>query len=198
MERSGSGPHTARCLSGIDFDIWHPDAMAITLPPNVEVRRSERRKRSVSAHREGELIVVTVPARMSQRLAAEYATELVEKLRSREPAVLSDTDLLSRALWLRLEFLPEAPEPVAVSWSDRQKQQWGSCTPLDRTIRLSSRLMRAPQYVIDYVLVHELAHLLHSNHADEFKALERRFPELARAEAFLAGADYIGGTESDL
>lgn len=172
--------------------------MAITLPPNVEVRRSDRRKRSVSAHREGDLIVVTVPARMSQRLAAEYATELVEKLQSREPAVLSDVDLLSRALWLRLEFLPEAPEPLAVSWSERQKQQWGSCTPLDRTIRLSARLMRAPQYVIDYVLVHELAHLLHSNHGAAFRALESRFPDLGRAEAFLAGADFISGTESDL
>lgn len=172
--------------------------MALTLPPNVEVRRSDRRKRSVSAHREGELIVVTVPARMSQRLVLEYATELVQKLHSREPAVLSDDDLLSRALWLRLEFLPEAPEPVAVSWSDRQKQQWGSCTPLDRTIRVSSRLLRAPQYVIDYVLVHELAHLLHSNHGNDFRNLERRFPDLGRAEAFLAGADFIGGTENDL
>lgn len=172
--------------------------MAITLPPNVEVRRSERRKRSVSAHREGDLIVVTVPARMSNKLAAEYATELVERLQKREPNVLSDTDLVARALWLRLEFMPEAPEPVAVSWSDRQKQQWGSCTPLDRTIRISSRLQRAPQYVIDYVLVHELAHLLHSDHGTAFRTLEQRYPDINRAEAFLAGADFAGGTNSDL
>lgn len=172
--------------------------MNAPLPPQVEVRRSARRKRSVSAHREGELIVITAPERMSNRLVAEYASELVERLRKREKDPLSDSELLTRASWLRMEFIPEAPEPASVNWSPRQQHQWGSCTPLDRTIRISSRLQRAPQYVIDYVLVHELAHLLRSDHGPEFSALERRFPDVAQAEAFLAGADFGAGTVSDL
>lgn len=170
----------------------------MSLPPNVEVRRSARRKRSVSAHREGEVIVITAPERMSNRLVAEYAEELVARLGRREKVPLSDTELLTRALWLRLEFIPESPEPSSVNWSSRQQQQWGSCTPLDRTIRISARLQRAPQYVIDYVLVHELAHLLRSDHGPEFAKLEGRFPDLEKAEAFLAGADFGSGTVSDL
>lgn len=166
--------------------------------PSVEVRRSARRKRTVSAHREGETIVITAPERMSQRMVTQYADELIARLRKREGDPLSDVDLLARALWLRLEFMPEAPEPVAVNWSERQHRQWGSCTPLDRSIRISSRLKRAPQYVIDYVLVHELAHLLHSNHGPEFSRLERRYPDLGRAEAFLAGADFAAGSTTDL
>lgn len=166
--------------------------------PNIEVRRSSRRKRTVSAHREGETIVITAPERMSQRLVSEYANELVERLRKREGATLSDDELLARALWLRMEFIPEAPEPSTVNWSNRQQRQWGSCTPLDRSIRISSRLSRAPQYVIDYVLVHELAHLLHANHGTEFSALERRYPDIGRAEAFLAGADFAAGSTTDL
>ena len=166
--------------------------------PNIEVRRSSRRKRTVSAHREGETIVITAPERMSQRLVSEYANELVERLRKREGATLSDDELLARALWLRMEFMPEAPEPSTVNWSNRQQRQWGSCTPLDRSIRISSRLSRAPQYVIDYVLVHELAHLLHANHGTEFSALERRYPDIGRAEAFLAGADFAAGSTTDL
>lgn len=166
--------------------------------PNIEVRRSSRRKRTVSAHREGETIVITAPERMSQRLVSEYANELVERLRKREGATLSDDELLARALWLRMEFIPEAPEPSTVNWSNRQQRQWGSCTPLDRSIRISSRLSRAPQYVIDYVLVHELAHLLHANHGAEFSALERRYPDIGRAEAFLAGADFAAGSTTDL
>ena len=166
--------------------------------PNIEVRRSARRKRTVSAHREGETIVITAPERMSQRLVSEYANELVERLRKREGATLSDDELLARALWLRMEFMPEAPEPSTVNWSNRQQRQWGSCTPLDRSIRISSRLSRAPQYVIDYVLVHELAHLLHANHGTEFSALERRYPDIGRAEAFLAGADFAAGSTTDL
>lgn len=131
-------------------------------------------------------------------MVAEYAEELVERLRKREKAPLSDTDLLTRALWLRLEFVPEAPEPASVNWSNRQQRQWGSCTPLDGTIRISSRLQSAPQYVLDFVLVHELAHLLHSDHGPEFSALERRYPDGDRAEAFLAGVDFGSGTVSDL
>lgn len=172
--------------------------MSAPLPPQVEVRRSARRKRSVSAHREGELIVITAPERMSNRLVAEYASELVERLRKQEKDPLSDGELLTRASWLRMEFIPEAPEPISVNWSSRQQQQWGSCTPLDRTIRISARLQRAPQYVIDYVLIHELAHLLRSDHGSEFSALEARFPDRARAEAFLAGADFGSGTVNEL
>lgn len=166
--------------------------------PRIEVRRSSRRKRSVSAHREGDLIVITAPERMSNRMVAQYAEELVERLRKREKEPLSDTELLTRTLWLRLEFVPEAPEPTAVTWSERQQRQWGSCTPLDGTIRISARLRRAPQYVVDYVLVHELAHLMHSDHGKAFAAIEQRYPDLARAEAFLAGADFGAGSESAL
>lgn len=172
--------------------------MDVSLPPEVEIRRSARRKRSVSAHREGDLIVITAPERMSNRVVAEYAHELVARIAKRERAPLSDGELLTRALWLRMEFVPEAPEPVSVNWSERQQRQWGSCTPLDRSIRISARLRRAPQYVIDYVLVHELAHLLHADHGAAFSSLERRFTDVVRAEAFLAGADFIGGVSSEM
>lgn len=152
----------------------------------------------MSAHREGDLIVLSVPERMSNRLVVEYAHELVLKLQANEPLVPTDAELLARALWLRMEFIPQAPEPLGVTWSDRQKQQWGSCTPIDRTIRISARLQRAPQYVQDYVIVHELAHLLEPNHGAAFAALEARYPERQRAEAFLAGADFASGTETVL
>ena len=172
--------------------------MSAALPPDVEVRRSARRKRTVSAHREGERIVITAPERMSQRMIVEYAEELIIRLRRRERDPMSDTELLTRASWLRMEFVPEAPEPTAVNWSTRQQRQWGSCTPLDRTIRISARLQRAPQYVIDYVLVHELAHLVHADHGPAFSTLERRYPEIERAEAFLAGADFGAGSSTEL
>lgn len=167
-------------------------------PPGerLEVRRSSRRKKTISVHREGDTIVVNAPARMSNADVDRYARELIARLQKREKAPKSDVDLLTRALWLRMEFLPEAPEPTAVRWAS-QETRWGSCSTLERTIRISSQLQRAPQYVVDAIIVHELAHLLRADHGPEFKRLLARYPDNARADAFLAGMAYSKGVPND-
>lgn len=162
----------------------------------IEVRRSARRKKSIAVHREGDVFVVSAPQWMSKTEVERHARDLVERLRSREPAQVSDVELLTRALWLRLEFLPEAPEPTAVRWAT-QERRWGSCSSVDRSIRVSSQLRRAPQYVIDAIVVHELAHLLRADHGTEFKRLIARYPENARADAFLAGMSFAKGLPND-
>jgi predicted metal-dependent hydrolase len=82
-----------------------------------------------------------------------------------------------------------------VRWSTRQLARWGSCTAADGSIRISARLQGAPQYVIDAVLVHELAHLLHSEHSREFYELANRFPRQRDADLFLKGLSFgIAGT----
>ena len=162
----------------------------------LEVRRSVRRKKTISVHREGDVIVVNAPARMSNAEVDRYARELIARLRKRETAPKSDTDLLTRALWLRMEFLPEAPEPTAVRWA-AQETRWGSCTTLERTIRISSQLRRAPQYVVDAIIVHELAHLLRADHGPEFKQLLARYPDNARADTFLAGMAFSKGVPNE-
>lgn len=162
----------------------------------IEVRRSSRRKKSIAVHREGEVFVVSAPQWMSRAEIDRHALELIERLRRREPSVLSDVDLLTRALWLRLEFLPEAPEPASVRWA-AQERRWGSCSSVDRSIRISSQLQQAPQYVVDAIVVHELAHLLRADHGAEFKRLIARYPDNARADAFLAGMSYAKGLPNE-
>lgn len=162
----------------------------------IEVRRSARRKRTVSAHREGDRIIISAPERMSRTELERHTRDLVARIERRVNAVPADADLFARALALRAELLPEAPEPHRVEWSERQERRWGSCTPLDRSIRVSARLRRAPGYVLDYVLVHELAHLLELHHGPAFTALEQRFADHARARAFLEGADFAKGESS--
>lgn len=161
-----------------------------------EVRRSSRRKKSIAVHREGDVYVVSAPTWMPTADVDRHAAELVARLQRREPKRRSDADLLAHALWLRMEFLPEAPEPAAVRWAT-QGSRWGSCTSVDRSIRISSHLERAPQYVIDAVIVHELAHLLRSDHGDEFRRLISRYPENARADAFLAGLSFAKGLPNE-
>lgn len=166
-------------------------ASVVSVPPVIEIRRSSRRRRTVSAHREGDHFVVLVPARMSAAHVAQYAEELVGRLEARERrAVPSDDELMRRATGLSRRWLPGAPQPSSVRWVTNQNQRWGSCTPIDRTIRLSHRLRGMPAFVVDYVLLHELAHLLVPGHGADFEALLAPYPRLREAQAFLDGVDF--------
>ena len=82
---------------------------------------------------------------------------------------------------------------MSVTWSTRQRHRWGSCTPARRTIRLSAQLRGMPDWVVEAVLVHEVAHLLESGHGPRFQRLVARHPRYAEAMAFLAGVTYAQG-----
>src|SRR5512147_2222922 len=156
--------------------------------PDVEVRRSKRRRRTVSAYRDGDRIVVMIPASLSRAEEAEWVETMVARLekseRRRRP---TDEVLLQRALGLSDRYLGGLATPESVRWVENQKSRWGSCTPGDRTIRLSARLRGMPPWVIDYVLVHELAHLLEPGHDARFWAWVDRYPQAERAKGYLLG-----------
>jgi predicted metal-dependent hydrolase len=156
--------------------------------PEVEVRRSKRRRRTVSAYRDGDRIVVMIPASLSRKEEAAWVQTMVARLeRSELRRRPSDEALLQRALGLNDRYLGGLATPESVRWVENQKSRWGSCTPSDRTIRLSARLQGMPPWVIDYVLVHELAHLLESGHDQRFWAWVNRYPKAERAKGYLQG-----------
>jgi len=129
--------------------------------PQVEVRRSRRRRRTVSAYRDGDRVIVMIPATMSRAEEAEWITRMVARLDRRAKRVKrSDEDLLRRAHQLSRELFDGRAVAGSVAWVTNQNTRWGSCTPGDGSIRLSHRLRSMPTWVQDYVLVHELAHLL--------------------------------------
>src|SRR3954454_3232598 len=84
----------------------------------VEVRRSARRRRTVSAYREGEKIVVVVPARLSKADEQRLVSELVEKITRREASLArsgprrGDTALMTRARELSTQYLDGRPQPA--------------------------------------------------------------------------------------
>ena len=154
----------------------------------VEVRRSKRRRRTVSAYRDGDRIVVLIPASFSKRDEAEWVRAMVAKVeRAEQRARLTDDGLLQRALTLSDEHLGGLATPVSVRWVSNQNSRWGSCTPGDRSIRLSERLQSMPRWVVDYVIVHELAHLLEPRHDAAFWAWVDRYPQAERAKGYLLG-----------
>jgi predicted metal-dependent hydrolase len=166
--------------------------------PLVEVRRSARRKRTVTAYRERDTIVVLIPQRMSKADERAYVDDLVEKLLAREARVRpprGDAALATRAAELASTILGPVlgypPEPTEVRWVTNQQHRWGSCTPGTRVIRLSHRLQPMPSWVVDYVLLHELAHLVEPTHSRRFWALVDRYPQAEKAKGYLDG--YLAG-----
>ena len=158
----------------------------------VEVRRSKRAKRNVTAHRDNEKTVVTVPTRMAKRDIADYVNELVTRLDDRDERSTSQALLEQRARQLSKQYLAQDLfethfVPVSIRWVTNQNARWGSCTPSEGTIRLSHRMVRMPTYVIDSVIIHELIHLLIADHSEDFYELMNKYPDQERAKAYLDG-----------
>jgi predicted metal-dependent hydrolase len=160
--------------------------------PTVEVRRSARRRRTVSAYRDGDVTVVLIPARFSKAEERRWVAEMVARLQAREARRQrgprrSDEALLARARQLSSTVFEGEARPSSVRWVSNMASRWGSCTPMDGTIRVSGRLRDMPSWVLDYVLVHELAHLLVPGHGTDFWELVARYPRSERARGYLEG-----------
>jgi len=151
----------------------------------IELVRGTRRRKHVEAVLVGDRLRVSFPRWMSLAEAQEVAEELAERMRRRvDPSFI---DVAARARRLAREY--GFPRPRQVKWVDNQGQRWGSCTPDDRSVRVSSRLAAFPAWVLDYVLVHELAHFLVHHHGPAHDDLVNRYPLAERARGFLIAKD---------
>ncbi|HET7682234.1 MAG TPA: SprT-like domain-containing protein [Marmoricola sp.] len=158
------------------------------MQPQVEVRRSSRRKRTVSAYRADGKVIVLIPARFSKAEEEQWVRDMLDRLdRRQQRGRRSDDQLMARARELNDEFLLGKAVPASVRWVDNMTQRWGSCTTTTGTIRLSDRLRDMPAWVVDYVLLHELAHLLEPGHNKRFWHWVDRYPRAERAKGYLEG-----------
>jgi len=162
--------------------------------PRIEVRRSPRRRSTVTVFREGGKLVAVAPSRLSQRAVEEIVPGLVEKFLSREreraiPSAPGDLTRRAQGLFARYvsPVVTESLPAFRVRWVTNQNRRWGSCTPTDATIRLSDRLQPLPAWVVDYVLLHEVLHLIEYGHTRRFRTLLNRYPLAERARGYLEG-----------
>ena len=147
----------------------------------VSVLRSARRRKTVSARLVDGVLEVRVPAWMSAEEEARHVATMVGRFERRADTDAIDVEKRARELARRYDL----PQPTSVRWVDNQTSRWGSCTPTDGTIRISSRLAPWPRWVLDFVLVHELAHLAVPSHGPAFHELVGRYPLAERATGFL-------------
>lgn len=155
------------------------DTTSAVLP--VEIVRSARRKKTVQARVVDGVLRVHVPADLSDEEERHWVATMQERIERKRTA--GRIDLRRRAR--RLATAHGLPMPASVDWSERQRTLWGSCTPSQGTIRIATRLAGFPPWVIDYVLVHELAHLVERNHSPRFWELVSRYGLAERARGYL-------------
>jgi predicted metal-dependent hydrolase len=158
-------------------------AAAPVVPPTPEVRviRSDKRRRTISARMVNGVMELRIPARTSVADEKKWTDEMLARLMRKKST--DQVDLMVRARALATAF--ELPIPSTIRWVTNQEQRWGSCTPVDRAIRISDKLTGTPLWVLDYVIVHELAHLRHADHSPKFWALVNRYPKTERARGYL-------------
>ena len=157
-----------------------------------EVIRSPKRRKTVQARLVNGVVQVSIPARMTKAEEEKWVTEMVGRFQRK--AATEPIDLASRAEVLGARY--GLPQPASIRWVDNQEWRWGSCTPADRSIRLSTRLAGYPGWVVDYVIVHELAHVSVAGHGPDFWALVNRYPRTERARGFLIAKGMDGEDEA--
>lgn len=162
---------------------------------DVKIIRSARRSRTISARQEGDTLVLYLPAGLSPEDEQYWVERMRAKLEQRQAGrrLNSDEALRRRADDLNREFFEGKLTIGAIRYVTNQDHRYGSCSPASGAIRVSHRLAEMPSWVLDYVLVHELAHLVQPNHSSTFWKLVNRYPLTERARGFLMAK----GLESD-
>jgi predicted metal-dependent hydrolase len=181
--RAPATSHRAPTVGPVPYTVEAPTLFQ----PHVEVRVSRRRKKTAGAHWEGDRIVVVVPSHLRGDARDQMVDELAARLRRHRPHLdASDEDLRARAVELGRHYL-DGVVPASIRWSRTQQKRWGSCTVSTGDVRISERLRVVPSWVLDAVVVHELAHILEPTHSPRFRELENRYPRQQDAECFLEG-----------
>jgi len=154
----------------------------------VQIIRSPRRRKTISASLSGNVLEVRLPEGLSPREEQDWVVQMKERVLRRVDARAqnSESDLRHRAEEVNRRWF-DGRLRYHIRWVSNQNTRWGSCTPATGQVRISRRLARMPGFVLNYVILHELAHLVHPDHSAEFWALVRRNPLTERAIGFLMG-----------
>ena len=171
------------------------DSPIRTEPFQVEVVRSKKRRRSVSAQMHGDILRVSIPSWMSKTEEATNVAEMVRRFKRK--IATQDVNLAERARILAKRYSLHTPNDI--EWAENLTSVWGLCTPSTKSIRMSTRLVGFPSWVLDYVIVHELAHLHVSGHGPDFWEITRRYEKTERAIGYLIAkaGDHENTEEND-
>lgn len=159
-----------------------------TFSPSIRIVASRRRRRTVTARLRAGVLELLVPERMPQperEMWAENMRLRIERRLRRRP--VTDEQLAGRARALNERHFGGRLRWNSVSWHDMSS--WGDCSVLSADIRIANRARSLPEWVLDYLLTHEMAHLEHGDHGPGFHEMLSRYPLTERARGYLLAID---------
>jgi len=151
-----------------------------------ELIRSSRRKKTAQAKVVDGKTRIYLPAGLSAEKEQELVDNLLKKLEKQERRrqLNSDGKLLKEAQAINRKYF-DGKLNFKIKYVTNQNSRFGSCTPEDKTIRISDGVAGMPGWVRNYVLIHELSHLLEPNHSKKFWKLVNRYRYAERAKGYL-------------
>ena len=152
---------------------------------DIRIIRSKKRRKTVQARERGGALEVLAPAHMSDRELEPIIRDLKERLNRRKiQSSLDNQALEDRANRLNRQYFGNHLRWESIRWVTNQNRRHGSCNTDRGTIRISHRIAEMPRFVQDYVIVHELAHLIEPNHSQRFWDLVYQYPRAERARGY--------------
>jgi predicted metal-dependent hydrolase len=185
-------------MPDLKYTIKHNNGTTIT----VNVRRDKRLKKSARWQWQSkESILLRVPYRLPKVMIGRHVDQIASKLEKQKKLAKRRTDnrLQVRAEYINNKYFGGKVEWLAIRWVGNMEAQLGSCTTggiTDGHIRISDKIKNWPQWVVDYVIAHELVHRLHPNHSKAFwRTLTNGYPLTERARGFIRGVGFAEGTQ---
>jgi len=160
------------------------DGCAIT---SVEITRSSRRRKSVGARLKGNVMLVSAPCHIPdtslesiiKSLKEKFSKSLLRKKLNQEKCLVDVAEGINR------KYFYGKLKDYFIEYVTGQKSKFGCCNYQSRSIRISHRIAFMPQWVRDYVIMHELAHLIEPNHSKAFWDLVANYKLAERARGYL-------------
>ena len=112
------------------------------------------------------------------------------KEKDRRKKLNTESNLKQRAQKINEKYFDGTLE-FSIQFVTNQTRKYGSCSPHTKSIRISDKIADLPQFVQDYLIIHELTHLIHPNHSKAFWDMVHRYPLVERAKGFLYAVEFL-------
>jgi predicted metal-dependent hydrolase len=163
----------------------------------IEIIRSAKRKKTIQAKIVDNILRIYLPEGLSEKKEEEWVNKLKKQIQKKQRKhKLNTTNELQKRAELINERYFNGCLDFTIQFVTNQNMKYGSCTPASKRIRISDDIADYPQYVQDYLIMHELTHLIHPNHSNAFWKKVNDYPYVERAKGFLHASKFFAKNKS--